>query len=391
VKNKAELHRFTPFVDADVVIVTGTPKQRKKLRESDAKVFLMGFDTWREEWELFLEAHPDIDMFMADEWHMGYMTNTSKRVQQLYLAMRRIKYFLCMTGTILDGRLDAAYPAIHIIEPRYYPDWGSFLYHHGAFIDAYGKPLYWQNHDKLTEIFARHSVRRTFAETYTTPEPVITVETIEMAPAHREPYMKFHNQAMLELEDSFLDGSLPGVATIRARQIMAHPETMNIGPGVETGKDERLRVHLEDALRSGISVLIYAALIPEQVRILALVQSIGLTAALINGTVTGPAREKNRIAFEAREIQVMVASPATASVGLNWEHVDHIILVSMDYKDTNFTQAIRRADRGTRTTPLRVTIFEYEDTVDGRIMQIHENKSRDAHKVDPTYKILKFK
>ena len=80
----------------------------------------------------------------------------------------------------------------------------------------------------------------------------------QMDPAQRLAYVEFEEAGLLELEDSWLEGSLPGVNFIRCRQLMEHPQTF--GAPLDaiklTGKEQRLMVHLEDAKQSGKPLLI---------------------------------------------------------------------------------------------------------------------------------------
>src|SRR3546814_16266139 len=130
-----------------------------------------------------------------------------------------------MTGTLVDGRLDSVFPAIHAIEPRYYGSRQGFLDEHALAFDSFDRVTQWYNEDKIAAILARHSVRHTFEEVYG-DEPVhFETKVVEMGPLCREKYDEFHDQAMLELEKmEVLDGTLPGVNLIRSQQIMGNPE-----------------------------------------------------------------------------------------------------------------------------------------------------------------------
>lgn len=387
-KNKAELHAFTNLKDDEVIIVDGTPKQREKQMQSpNAVVFLMGFKRFTDDWKTLVELHPTINSLLVDEIHMGgYKNPTTKNSQALTQFMRKRDYFLAMSGTLIDGRLDSCYVPINTIEPRYYANHRSFMAQH-ALLDNYGNLLAWINHEKLGRIFMRHCFRRTFEQVYGKEAKVIIKELVAMDEKSRLAYNEFAEKAFLELENEFLDGVNPAVNAMRCRQIMGHPHTMGLlKEGELTGKDEAILVHLEDHINTGKPLVIFSSLQPEQERIVELCKKAGLRVGLINGNVS----DKGKVdeLFRAGKLDVIVGSPATAAVGFNWGHVDHVIFASIDYQDVNFVQAYRRCIRGKRKICLRITILEYENSIDQRIFAIVDKKSRDKSKVDSTYETL---
>ena len=389
-KNKKELHNFTNFKDGEVMIVDGTPKERHaQIHSTEAKIWLMGFKRAADDWETMLSLHPDIDFYCIDEWHMGgYKNPNSARSIALFKMMRRISYFLPMSGTLIAGRLDSCYTAIKVIEPRYYANHGSFMAQH-CLQDDYGNVLAWVNHEKLGRIFLRHCVRRSFEQEYGKEAKEIIKELVPMDAKVRAAYNEFEEKAILELEDKFLDGLNPAVNAMRCRQIMGHPHTLGLLKEDElTGKDELLEVHIENHLNTNQPVVIFASLIPEQVRIAKLCDKWGMKVGLINSTVAPEKRAEIDEAFKDGRINCIVGSPATAAVGFNWGHVDHIIFASIDYDNTTFVQAYRRGIRGKRDKPLLITVLEYVDSIDQRLFSIVDRKSRDLAKVDPTYETL---
>lgn len=429
-KNRKELLRFTDLKPEDVAIleddmITLTENQAKQLKahmESgkykiaqrlyqyrkhwptlirdrkldliaicEAKVILVGFRFMARFADRLLKNH-NIGCLAVDEMHMAYGGIDSQNTRSLLKVMRRAKCFIGMTGTLLNGRLDSVYPAIHVIEPSYYPlGYSDFRRQHVGFEDDYGRVLAWKNEAKVGEILLRHGIRRTFEEVYGKEDVVFLPDMVEMGPLMRAEYDLFHEQAMLELEDGrFIDGSLPGVATIRARQIMAHPETMMLCKGEVTGKDERLILHVEDAKARGESLLIFSVHTAEQLRIKALLESLGRRVGLMNGETSTAERAEIDRAFTARELDDVVGSPKTMAVGWNWEHVDHVIAVTYEYQDVDWLQAYRRASRGTRTKTLRVSIMQYYNSVDQRVLQIIRDKSILANKVDATRPVLQL-
>lgn len=389
-KNKQELLRFTNLKEHEIVIIEGDAKKRlNQMASKSAKVWLMGFKRWADDWEKMMEMHPELNALIVDEWHMGGFKNPqSNRSQALFKAMRRLKYFLPLSGTLIAGRLDSCYTAIKIVEPRYYANHFSFMAQH-ALQDEYGTIIAWINHDKLGRIFLRHGIRKTFESVYGKEAKVIQKEVVPMDEKVRKAYKEFEEKALLELEDKFLDGMNPAVNAMRCRQIMGHPHTMNLlKPGELTGKDERLEILIEDHINSGTPVIIFASLKPEQQRIAELCTKWGMKVGLINSDVSPKKRGEIDEAFRNGNLNCIVGSPATAAVGFNWGHVDHVIFASIDYDNTNFVQAYRRCIRDKRNKPLLITVLEYEESIDQRIFSIVDKKSRDLSKVDQTYEKL---
>lgn len=393
-KNKDELLAFTELTDSDVVIVSGYGRKRRlENMQSDAKVFLFTFTGFSDEWEDLVHYHPDCTALFVDEVHLGYKGDSSKRTQALYRAMKEhFDIYLAMSGTIIDGRLSSAYPSIKIIEPKLYSSYDCFMLVH-AIEDGYGRILAWQNPEMLSQFFGRRAIRRTFEQVYGKEGKVIIHEPCEMHPRQREAYDEFAATALLELEKSFLEGSLPGVNFIRARQLAEHPQFF--GPPLDqidyTGKEERLLLHLEDAMNTGKPLVIFSCLVPSQERILELVRSTGMRAELINGSTSQNRRAKIDEDFRDGEIDVIVASPQTAGIGFNWGHVDTVIFMNLDFLDSSFIQGYRRAIRGKREKPLLIYVMEYENSVDQRIFEIVETKSAMAASVHEDKEILQLR
>ena len=379
-KNKIELLNFTTFQEHEIAIVRGTPKQREKIyADPNVKVFLMGFHNFASEWEKL----PLINAVAVDEFHMGFKSNDSKRTQSFYKCMNKVEFCVFATGTLIDGRLDSAYPAIKAIEPRYYWDYRQFLRAHQLRDTFTGQVLGWTNHQRLAKILGQHAVKVRFEEAYAgSPEPIITHEICEMSKEHQKLYDRLEAEALIELEDKFIDASASGgVHQLRCRQMIAAPHSLGIQDEIELGKMNSLEVHIEDTINKKKPLIIFSVFVAEQEMIKDFCEKKGLRTALINGNTSGPARAKIDEDFRSGLIDVVVGSPACMAVGYNWQHVDHVIFMSLDYLDSNFRQAMGRADRGTRTYPLRVTVLKYDVAVEEKVWWIVQRKMRDSKKV----------
>jgi len=402
-KNKKEILRFTDFKDEDIVIVDGTKEQVEKQLARPGKVFLMGFRRLTLSWRQ-LPAH--VKAVHIDEMHMGYKSADSQNSLNLFKMFDtgRMTHFLGMTGTLIDGKLSSAYPAIRVIEPRYYLSHENFINQH-AVKGFDGKVEGWRNHDKLAKIFSRHAIRRSFASVHGEQEVVHIPEMVDMAPLQRRYYDTFRDEAILELEKFYLDGTLPGVAFIRARQLMEHPNNfpdltdpgkfLDILKGEPTEKEERLKIHLEEYWLNEKPLIILTPLIPQQERAAGILKQMGFRFGVINGDQSRKQRDQVDEDFIAGRIQVVLCTEQTASFGYNWQfcgerEVDHEIFMALGFSDATFVQARQRAIRGKRQSPLRLTTLEYNDSIDQHICNIIYRKSVDANKVDPSRPILQL-
>jgi len=397
-KNYEEAMRWGGWEKGDVQVVDGPLDM-----SSDPKVLIMGFQRFSMTQK---DIPPEFSAIQIDEWHKGFGGVNSGQTQALYAFMERQgKYFTPMTGTLIDGKLETAFPALNIIEPRYYGNDKAFSRFHTSIDPFTGKKIAYRNHEHLQKILQKHSIRRLFKDIFGEQEVVTQVEWLTMNVEQRKLYDKFEKEAILELENFYITGTEPGVAFIRACQIMEHPNRfpnlmdgtgyVDIMPGERPAKIDRLDLHLTDHLENGTPFIIYAAMRPQQHEALALAQSLGLEVGYLGGDASIANRNAADLAFREGRVQGLVCSPLVADAGFNWQfcgekEVCHVIFCSLPYKDVVFSQAVRRTIRKTRTAALRVTVLAYRDSLDIRKMNILMQKSADANKVDPTQPILKF-
>lgn len=376
-KNKRDILASTNFTSEEVALVQGTKSQRMEMYNNPSvKVFLMTGVGYANEWE-FLPA--DVRHSVHDEIHLYYTTHNAARTQNWYRACKNKKAIVPMTGTIIKGRLDSAYPVCHVLAPWAYGNDRAFVQHH-AWFDENGRVIGWKNHDRLKEVLKRIGIFRSFKSIYGEEEKVIQVQVCQLSDKVRSLYKKLEESGLIELQDEFVDAGNPAVSAMRARQLLSCPEQFEIIE--KTEKDEALLVDIEDHIKSGEPLAIFAVFTKEQERIVKLIQSLGQEAGLINGTVSNVRRQELDQRFVQGKLQFMVASPPTAGIGFNWSHLNEMIFASVDYTDDSFIQAYRRGIRGIRSQPLRIKILKYEDTIEQRILEIIDRKSRDHHLIN---------
>lgn len=404
-KNVREVLRFSNFKPEDVVVVDGSPAKVKKQLESDAKIFIMGPARFR----ISFGSLPDprTTAIDVDEFHLCFAGGNSQATQCYLRYSAKSPEGIPMTGTLINGRLDTAWPAIHAIDPRYYPlGLAQFMARH-AVCDDYGKPMFWKDHARIGQIVIKHGIRRLFKDIFGDQEVLTHVEVCELSPAQAKLYREFEAKAMVELDNFMIEGTTPGVATIRARQILDHPrdfpDLMNPGKFIDivkgelTGKEESLKIHVEDHIRQGTPFVVFSSLVPQQQQLHKIITDMGVSCGLMDSSKSGTQRGRIDEDFVAGRLQAIVSSPPIASTGFNWQfwgperiEVPHCIFASMPYLDGDYVQAYARFIRENRETPLRISLLTYSSAIEDRIFNILEKKSKDANAVDPTRTVLDF-
>lgn len=382
-KNQEDVCEWSGWSEDEVVIVKGDcTKRLATYKNKKIKCFIISGDTFGKEWEILLEHQPKIDCCVVDEVHLIFAGHTSKRTQSLYRASRKITHFLFCSGTPFNGKFSSIYPTLAVIEPRFYMNYNNFLNYHGVY-DKFGRIVGWGRPEKLRKAIEMISVRHTFKECYPNSKGyVMFYETAEMDENLKQNYLQVEKEALLELEDKYLDCSNPCVKAMRCRQLLSCPEAMDLElkPQIN-GKDELLKIHLENAKEENARLLIFSVFQAEQLRIKKLCEDMGLRVGLINGGVSNVKRGEIDVGFRNHELDVIVASPQTASIGFNFGFAKEVIFVSMDYQDSSFEQGIQRLDRGQREEAIPVYVIGYKSAVERRIMEIIKRKMKEKSEI----------
>lgn len=383
-KNKAEILAHTRGLEPDQIWFFDPKKPPK----SPPAVVMITADSLARHWDK-LPAMMDkpIGLALCDEQHLYYSTHGSARTQAFYQFMKRVKVprYVPLTGSIIRGRMDSAYPTIQLIEPSYYGDHTYFKMIHGVWDLETNKLIDWQNYERLELILNAHSINRTFTEVYGEENKLIIPVSIPIKfGKQEEAYRQFEREAFLELDaGDILTATEPGVFVTRCRQILSHPHTLVglVKEGETTAKEDWL---FDEILGGQYTCgMIFSPLVPEQQRIYQMMLDRGFRVALINGAVSMNDRAEINDRLERRELDYVIASPITAGVGFNWGHMEFAVFLGCDYMDDSFYQGYRRGIRGVRETPLRIYLARYLNTIEYRMWQIIERKSEIAHLVDP--------
>ena len=377
VKNKDEIVRFTDFAEDEVQIVSGTPAKRAvQWKNTKAKVFIVGPDLFGKEWEQML---PDVKSILVDESHLAYSGHKSARTQAFYMAQKKANHITFFTATpIGSGKASSIYYAFCCCAPLVFANYNRFM-NYFAIYNSLGYIIGWRHMDVLGEQLKKFSVGISFKEAFkNAAENIVSFETCDFGDSEiEEKYRSMEDDALMELDDRYVEANSGGVKLLRCRQLLECPEVFGLEPKIRS-KDELLKSHLQHILDgSEKQILVYSAFVAEQERIVRICSEMGLRAGLINGSVVGAARASVAKKFESGEFQVLVASPATMAIGFNFEFVSSVVFVSADYDNSAFHQACFRGNRGTRSTPLPIYILVVNCKVEKKFWKKVLNEKED--------------
>lgn len=377
-KNKDEILKWAGLKDEEVALLNVSPDKRQKIyKDPKVKVYLTGAATFAKEWR---EFDDQVHSIVIDEAHSLYGSHESFRTQSMYASSRRFKRFLFMTGTPVAGRYDSAYPMIAVIQPRFYCNVNSFRNYHGVY-NCYHQVVSWRNGEKLKEVLKRISSGLEDPFAGRECETHIITEKCNFDPKMQAAYKDMEEDALVELEDSYLDARGEGaVKQMRCRQILSCPEAVDVKVD-SYGKDELLKLHIENAIIEKERIVVFSVFVAEQERIKKLCDEMGVRSAIMNGSTSSERRGLLDEKFRNNELDVMIASPKVAGLGMNWEFAHSAIFCSLGFDNSEFKQACARLDRSTRTRPVLIYILTYGTRVEKRVMQIILRKDAEMKKV----------
>lgn len=400
-KNRDELLMWNSHLNgSEVKILKGTAAQKEEIvYDSTTAIWLMTAEAYSKYSSTMYKRYPDIALVVCDEPHMYYRGWTSKRTQDFVNNTPDHVRMEFMTATQTPrGKLTAAYIYCHMIQRDYYQSYDFFKHKH-AIMDDYGNPTLWMNHNVLQKFLDNYSIGWTSKEMHGDMEEFVIREVCPLPEKMQKTYRGFEDLGVAEFEDVIMEGKSSGSNVMRLRQILAHPNKLKLPvdwdnkgnpiafKDVEvmkgtTPKIDKIMQYAEE----GEPIIVFATFAFEIEAIAAALQAKKYKVGVINGSVSLPKRNKIDQEFRNGDLDIIVASAATAGVGFNWGHVNTIIFHSLNYGDDEYLQAVARAKRGVRTQALRIVLLEYENTLDQYITwAIHFNSknSNGANKDNP--------
>jgi hypothetical protein len=382
---RQEGEKWSQFRDLRFSLVHGTQKKRIEALETEADIYLINPEGV--EWlvnHIGFKAWP-FDGLVIDEL-TKFKNHQSKRSKALRKKARESKFVWGLTGTPTPNGYMDLFGQMLLLD-----DGAALGNRITAFRDRYFKADDFLGYDyklrpgaaeRIEERIKPYALRMSAEEYLELPELVHDVRRVRMDTKSRKLYDTMKKDALAELDDGIVTGA-------NAAAVYSKLKQMANGAVYLEGEDGKRKVtHIHDAKLEAIEELI-EELQGQQVliayefqhdleRLRDRLRSRFGDIPFLGRGVNGRAAEEIEAAWNAGEIPILLAHPASAGHGLNFQKsgAQHICWFSLTIDLELYDQFIGRVHRQGNTADHVVNhVIVVDDTVDALTPDVLEGKS----------------
>lgn len=376
-----EARKWDHLGDLKVVKVMGDEKRRKMALREDADVYVIGRDSFVWLVGQYGGMLP-FDMLVIDEL-TSFKSSKSERFKAMRLSSPGVQRVVGLTGTPAPNGLVDLWAQMYCI------DLGERL---GKSVTKYRQTYFterkWNNitircdlkkgaeaviRDRIADICLSMQAK----DYLQLPQMMVHRELVELSPRIRKAYDEFERERVLELDASLTDDSGKNQTIIASSAAALMTKLAQYSNGAvydEQGQvkdihDEKLTrlVELvESANDSGSGVLVFYQFRHDIARI---------AGKLKGKRVAVYENEKQLEQWNAKELDVLLAHPASTAYGLNMQHGGHyIVWFGCGWNLELYQQANARLHRQGQQHPVTVYLLLCSGTVDEKAARALEGK-----------------
>lgn len=210
--------------------------------------------------------------------------------------------------------------------------------------------------------------------------PKVIVHRMEYGAAHVGRYERMKKESVLEFRDVEVLAQMPATRVMKLRQLAA---------GFIYDEDGELhwlssrKIHETIELFESLPkpVVIFAAFVPEVLRIHRMIEALGYDAALVYGGTPKKKRPGVWRAFQAAQLDAVVCQIGAGGVGVDLWKANHAIVTSMAYSSIIWDQAKARMDSRDKRIPAEIHLLMADKTIDEDLFDLIEIKGETTKSV----------
>ena len=305
--------------------------------------------------------------FRAVEWNLVVLDEaqaiknpTSLRAQAVCKLSASAR--ICLSGTPVENNLMDLWSIMHFLNPMLLGTRAEF------------NAVYKGDVDKLRRVVAPLLLRRTKEEVLPQLPPITEKRiNVELSAEERALYESCRRQALEQARSG--NGAITLLAELtRLRRLCCHGKLVMKRFRGQSSKLNAMVELVEELREAGHSALVFSQFTDVLDLAQAALRSKGVSTLRLDGTMTNAKREKQVKLFQQGQAQVFLISLKAGGVGLNLTAADYVILLDPWWNPAVEDQAAGRSHRIGQNKPVTVCRLIASDTVEERVMAMHEAK-----------------
>ena len=323
----------------------------------------------------------DVERLARTRWHTlvldeaQFVKNSRTRTAQSLRSIEADARF-ALTGTPLENHLGDLWGLFRNVSPGLFGSWESFRERWAVPIERGG------DHDRrsaLARVVRPFILRRTKDEVLKELPPRTDMRlTAQLSAGERKLYDAARIEALARLESA--KGTDPQrriqvlAALTRLRQLSCHPRLVYPEMESSSAKLDLLLETVGELREEGHRALVFSQFTSHLALVREALDGLGVRYQYLDGKT--PARERQRRvdAFQAGEGELFLISLKAGGTGLNLTAADYVIHLDPWWNPAVEDQATDRAHRIGQDKPVMVYRLIASDTIEERILAMHEDK-----------------
>lgn len=364
---QSEIVRFAP--DMSVQVVNGSKENRIHLIEHSSKydALITSYASFRQDAEYYQQQN--FSVLILDEAQMvkNATTKTFMKLKQLPVTQR-----FALSGTPIENNLDELWSLFQMLMPGFFPSIRRF---HQMDIDVISK---------MIQPFVMRREKEAVLKDL--PDKIETNLYSPLTDAQKNIYVAYLQKMKQEVNamnhEDFRKHRISILAGLtRLRQICCTPALFMPDYQGQSGKEEQVKMLVEQAKENHRRVLIFSQFTSMLDRLESEFQSIGVEAFYLNGTTNQETRLKMVNEFNEGQRDVFLISLKAGGTGLNLTGADTVILFDLWWNPAVEEQAASRAHRIGQKKVVEVWRLIAEGTIEEKMYQLQQEKKELFSKV----------
>lgn len=364
---QSEVRRFAPKLAVNVV--SGSKENRIRLIDQSEQydILVTSYASFRQDAEAYQQQ--SFSVLILDEAQMvkNASTKTFMKLKQLPVVQR-----FALSGTPIENNLDELWALFQMLMPGFFPSIRHFHQMDVAVIAKMIQPFVLRREKEAVLQDLPSKIETNLYSTLTVEQKNIYVAYLQK--------MKQEVNAM-DHETFRRHRILILAGLTRLRQICCTPALFMPDYHEESGKEEQVKILVEQAIENHRRVLIFSQFTSMLDRLEKAFHQAGIESFYLNGTTSQEERLKMVNAFNEGERDVFLISLKAGGTGLNLTGADTVILFDLWWNPAVEEQAASRAHRIGQKKVVEVWRLIAEGTIEEKMYQLQQEKKELFSKV----------